>query len=254
MNEPAGLPRLVAHRGNAVEFPENTLPALESAVSLGVKYVEFDVQLTRDGTPVMLHDADLRRVGDRAVRVHDVDWEDLRHHAVSEPARFGARFESVRPASLAQVVEALAGWRDVTAFVEIKRASLRRFGLDAVLRAVQAELSPMLDRCVCISFDIQCVDAMRRANGMRIGWVIERYDESTRRQAESAAPDFLFGDVEGLAPDHESPLWPGAWQWATYEVRDVETARRCGRLGAAFVETMAVRELVQAYARERVSQ
>ena len=248
MNEHARLPQLVAHRGNAADFPENTLPALESAVSLGVRHVEFDVQLTRDGTPVMLHDADLRRVGDRAESVHDLDWPDLARCVVGERSRFGDRFQQVRPASLAQVVEALAGWPDVTAFVEIKRASLRRFGPDAVLRPVQAQLERVLDRCVCISFDAACIEAMRRANGMRVGWVIERYDEATRRQAESMRPDFMFGDVDDLAPDQRA-LWPGAWQWAIYEVREVDTARRCGQLGADFVETMAVRDMVQAYAR-----
>jgi glycerophosphoryl diester phosphodiesterase len=249
MNEHARLPRLVAHRGNAADFPENTLPALESAVSLGVRHVEFDVQLTRDGTPVMLHDADLRRVGDRAESVHDLDWPDLARCAVGETSRFGDRFQHVRPASLAPGRGSARGWPDVTAFVEIKRASLRRFGPDAVLRPVQAHLERVLDRCVCISFDAACIEAVRRANGMRVGWVIERYDEATRRQAESMRPISCSATWMDLAPD-QGALWPGAWQWAIYEVREVDTARRCGRLGADFVETMAVRDMVQAYARE----
>ena len=249
MNEHAGLPRLVAHRGNAAEFPENTLPALESAVALGVRHVEFDVQLTADGTPVMLHDANLQRVGGSDAIVHNLSWPELARCPVGEAARFGARFDHVYPATLAQVAEAIAGWRDVTAFVEIKRASLRRFGLDAVLRPVQQALHPVADQCVAISFDLGCVEAMRRETGIRIGWVIEHYDEATRRGAEAARPDFLFGDVEGLTADIKS-LWPGSWAWAIYEVRDVQTARRCGQLGAAFVETMAVRDMVQAYARE----
>jgi glycerophosphoryl diester phosphodiesterase len=249
MNEQAGLPRLVAHRGNAAEFPENTLPALESAVALGVRHLEFDVQLTSDGTPVMLHDANLQRVSGSDAVVHDLGWRELARRTVGEPARFGRRFEHVHPATLAQVAEAIAGWRAVTAFVEIKRASLRRFGLDTVLGPVQQALDAIAGRCVVISFDLACVEAMRERTGMRIGWVIENYDEATRRRAEAVQPEFLFGDVDGLAADVEA-LWPGPWSWAIYEVRDVQTARRCGRLGAAFVETMAVREMVQAYARE----
>ena len=53
---------LVAHRGNALEFPENTLPAFESAVQLGCRWLECDVQLTADGTPFVVHDVDLLRV------------------------------------------------------------------------------------------------------------------------------------------------------------------------------------------------
>ncbi len=63
-------PHLIAHRGNAAEFPENTLPAFESALELGVRNIEFDVQLTSDKVPVVIHDADLqtrgRPVGKRA--------------------------------------------------------------------------------------------------------------------------------------------------------------------------------------------
>ena len=55
-------PHLIAHRGNAAEFPENTLPAFESALELGVRNIEFDVQLTSDKVPVVIHDADLKRV------------------------------------------------------------------------------------------------------------------------------------------------------------------------------------------------
>ena len=45
------LPTIIAHRGNAAEFPENTLEALQSAVDLGVRHVELDVQLSADRVP-----------------------------------------------------------------------------------------------------------------------------------------------------------------------------------------------------------
>ena len=69
-----------------------------------------------------------------------------------------------------------------------------------------------------------------------------------QRRARDAAPDWLFGDVERLPPDLVR-LWEGRWQWALYEVRDVDTARSCGRRGADFVETMTVRAMVDAYAK-----
>ena len=51
---PIKIPELIAHRGNAAEYPENTLPALRSALELGVRFVEFDVQLTVDRQPILL--------------------------------------------------------------------------------------------------------------------------------------------------------------------------------------------------------
>jgi glycerophosphoryl diester phosphodiesterase len=245
MKPRVGLPTLVAHRGNALEFPENTLPAFESAVALGVRHVECDVQLTADAVPVVVHDADLRRVGANAASVHDRTWPELAAIPVGEPGRLGMRHEDVRLASLADLAAAITRWDDVTVFVEIKRASLRRFGHDLVLRRVAEVLRPVLAHCVWISFDRECVERLRRDTGARIGWVLEHYDDATQAAARSLAPEFLFGDVDELPPGR--PLWPGPWDWAIYEVRDVATARRYGELGAAYVETMAVREMVEAY-------
>lgn len=56
------LPRpfhVIAHRGASAEAPENTLPAFERALALGVVEVELDVQLSRDGVPVLFHDRTL---------------------------------------------------------------------------------------------------------------------------------------------------------------------------------------------------
>ena len=55
--------RLVAHRGYPRRYPENTLLSLLAALEAGAEFVEFDVQMTADGVPVLLHDADLRRTG-----------------------------------------------------------------------------------------------------------------------------------------------------------------------------------------------
>lgn len=50
-----------AHRGNSGEFPENTLSAFRSAADLGVDMIEFDVAITKDGVPVILHDETVDR-------------------------------------------------------------------------------------------------------------------------------------------------------------------------------------------------
>jgi len=247
---PPDLPEIIAHRGNAAEFPENTLQGLESAVNLGLRYVEFDVQLTADLVPVLMHDADLARVGGRPDCVHDLTWSALAELPVGEVQRLGNAHAFTYPPSLAQAMDVLAGWNGVTAFVEVKRASLRRFGREAVLRRVAEVLQPVLDRCVLISFDLPSVQILRLMTGARIGWVLSQYDADSRRQAEELAPQFLFANVERLPPE-PGDLWAGPWDWALYEVSDLETARGCHARGAKFVETMAVRDLLNAYAQAR---
>ncbi|MBC7978517.1 MAG: glycerophosphodiester phosphodiesterase, partial [Myxococcales bacterium] len=48
--------RLYAHRGASAELPENTMPAFERAVTVGVDALEMDVQLTRDDQLIVVHD------------------------------------------------------------------------------------------------------------------------------------------------------------------------------------------------------
>ncbi|MFD1824541.1 glycerophosphodiester phosphodiesterase [Mumia zhuanghuii] len=69
MNEPITTmrrPRVVAHRGASAVAPENTLAAVAAAVTNGADAVEVDVQSTRDGVPVIVHDATLARTTDVA--------------------------------------------------------------------------------------------------------------------------------------------------------------------------------------------
>lgn len=244
------LPDIIAHRGNAAEFPENTLQGLESAVNLGLRHVEFDVQLTADHVPVLMHDSDLARVGGRPDCVHELSWPALAELPVGEVQRLGDAHAFTYPASLAQAADLLAGWPGVTAFVEVKRSSLRRFGREAVLRRVAEVLQPVLERCVLISFDLPSVQILRLMTGARIGWVLSQYDAEARRQAAQLAPQYLFVNHERL-PAAPEPLWAGPWDWAVYEIRDLRTARDCHARGAKFVETMAVRALLDAYAEAR---
>ena len=71
-------PRIFAHRGDSLNFPENTLPSFRSAVDMGVDVIETDVHRTRDGHFVVLHDDHMSRVTDGAGRARDLTLEEIR--------------------------------------------------------------------------------------------------------------------------------------------------------------------------------
>lgn len=70
-------PRAFAHRGGAREAEENTMAAFEHAARLGYRYLETDVQSSRDGVAVIFHDDTLERLTGRPGRVDEMDWADL---------------------------------------------------------------------------------------------------------------------------------------------------------------------------------
>lgn len=73
----ASRPMILGHRGAAGSAPENTLPSFERSLMLGAHAIESDVQVTADGVPVLLHDPDLSRVGDRPVLVSSLQLDEL---------------------------------------------------------------------------------------------------------------------------------------------------------------------------------
>ena len=68
---------VTAHRGNSIEFPENTMAAFQSAIELGADWIELDLFLTRDGKIVVIHDKSTARVGDRALMVGESTYDQL---------------------------------------------------------------------------------------------------------------------------------------------------------------------------------
>ena len=74
----ADAPLVIAHRGASLRAPENTLAAFHQAIHDGADAVELDVRLSRDGVPVVLHDASLERTTGVAAQVADVTLDQLR--------------------------------------------------------------------------------------------------------------------------------------------------------------------------------
>ena len=71
-------PLIIGHRGASVVALENTLPAFEAAIAAGADGVEFDVRLSSDGVPAIIHDDTLTRTHGVRRRVVDLKGEELR--------------------------------------------------------------------------------------------------------------------------------------------------------------------------------
>jgi glycerophosphoryl diester phosphodiesterase len=231
------LPAIVAHRGDAEHFPENSLPALEAAWRRGIVHVEFDVQLSADGVPFVIHDASLERTtrgtGDvRLLMSGQLDGIDA-----GEPARFGRAHAGTALPRLSGVVALMAGMRDARAFVEVKRASLVHHGRAHCMERVLSALAPVRDRCVVISFDADACRLARTSGGLPIGWVLDGDPVQLRPVLELMRPEFVFCDHRRLPAGRALPA--GGWTWVAYEVTDAALAIDLAARGVAMVESMA---------------
>lgn len=122
-------PLVLGHRGASAYAPENTVAAVDRAARLGAGWVENDVQRTKDGELVVLHDATLRRTTDAARVFPDrAPWK-VKDFTAAEIARldagswFGAGFRGTRVPTLARYLSAVEHNRQ-SLLLEIKNPEL----------------------------------------------------------------------------------------------------------------------------------
>ncbi|MGL6226588.1 MAG: glycerophosphodiester phosphodiesterase [Thermoguttaceae bacterium] len=97
--------QVIAHRGANAFAPENTVPAFEKAVALGVDFVEIDVRGSKDGVNFILHDSTLDRTTTGTGNARSFDFAAIRE--LSAGKGYDRRFESVKVPTLEEVCVAV---------------------------------------------------------------------------------------------------------------------------------------------------
>src|SRR5699024_2069056 len=69
--------KALAHRGDPLNYPENTMAAYKSAYRMGYSHLEIDVQLSKDGIPVLMHDITVNRMTNGKGFIKDFTFEEL---------------------------------------------------------------------------------------------------------------------------------------------------------------------------------
>lgn len=237
---------LVAHRGYPLAFPENTLLGYQQAVNHGARYVETDIQCTRDGVPVLYHDQSTRRLSGVQGIITERTLREVGELSAHHPKRFGNRFAGTPISTL----KAFAGWlaqhASVKAFVEIKKESLKAFGTEAVVSEVTGALKGVEQQSVIISFDDRCIERVANDYGLLTGWVLPGWDSKIERRARQLSPEYLFARAD-LLPKRWTDVWWGPWQWAVYVIDDLAEALSYVENGIALVETDAIGDMLDLY-------
>jgi glycerophosphoryl diester phosphodiesterase len=128
-------PLIIGHRGASAVSPENTTAAFREALEVGADGIEFDVRLTRDSVPVVIHDSTLRRTAGLSHRVVDLTWAEI--SKVDVGSWFAASFANETVPSLAELFTLFQS-KNSTLYLEMKcdSASEQRALTQACAKAI----------------------------------------------------------------------------------------------------------------------
>ncbi|MDZ7804052.1 FAD-dependent oxidoreductase [Thiohalophilus sp.] len=237
---------LVAHRGYPRHYPENSLAGIQAALASGARYVEVDVQLSRDGVPVLCHDRDLQRLCHRPGAIHDYTWSQLQTFEVHTDSDV-PRLSRAPLAALSDLVTVIPTMPGVRFFIELKRVAFEQSGIEPVLEAVLPILQPVAGQCCVISYQLAALKRVRERTTLPIGAVIDDWSEHEAPALVELHSDYLFCNLESL-PEH-GPLQRTGAQLAVFETVDPQQARQLLARGVDLVETFAIGEMRQALER-----
>lgn len=232
---------LVAHRGYAGAFPENSLVAVRAALELGVRFVEIDVQLTRDEHVVLFHDRTLDRLCGVDGAIHELPLEEAKKLRLRQAGAANTEFSEEQVVELREIVALFESFPDAKLFVEIKRVSIEQHGAKLALHKILADIAPILERCILISFSQEILELA--GEQLPIGLILEDWEQSTSSNVATLAPEYIFCNHTKLpkSGDLELPA-----RLVVYEVTEPELARTLTARGAELVETFQLVDMIEA--------
>ena len=187
---------VIAHRGASAEAPENTFPAFDLAVQQKAHMIEFDVQMTKDLVPVVIHDETLNRTTNGKGLVAEKTFSEL--STLDAGSWKGEAFKGTKIPSLQEVLKRYSG--KISMNIEVKEEILRYPGVprdriaEMILKTI--EDADVLDQVVVSSFDHGIIDEFRKKNKkVVLGYLTDK--------------DITFGpdELRGLLVDSWNARW-----------------------------------------------
>jgi glycerophosphoryl diester phosphodiesterase len=220
--------KVIGHRGASGYAPENTVASFEHALGLGAKGVEFDVRMTADGVPVVLHDSTLDRTTSGKGPVAEHTWTDLLQldaGSWKHPRFAGTRVPSLQEALMAigpyarPIIELKVGLKP-----EVVLEALRRYDLESDV--------------LVMSFHAEWLVPFRRASKeVRLGFLSDHWRPELPGEARGLDAEVLLlhtgvlGTTQIAAAEAE-----GLEVWC-YTPNDAGLIAACAAMGVSGIVT-----------------
>jgi len=220
---PAG--RVIGHRGAPRAATENTLAAFRAAARAGATWVETDVALLGDGTPVICHDADLKRLAGRPERLADLAAADLAALGVAD----------IVP-TLAAALEALDDY-GLAVNLDIKGRGDAEALTAATVAALDRRSWPV-ERLLVSSFDHDVLAAFAAARSdIRLGILCEKIPDDWSALARRLRAAAVHPEHRALTPSLVVEILAAGLEIYAWTVNDPADALRLWGWGVTGVIT-----------------
>jgi glycerophosphoryl diester phosphodiesterase len=218
----------IAHRGASGHAPENTMAAFRRAVELGARFIETDLQITRDAQVIAIHDLTLDRTTTGKGQVHSLTLDQIR--ALDAGAWFGGEgaFSRERVPTLVEILD-FAKEHDVIFYLEIKSGSA--WGIEhAVVAALRDQNASA--RVVILSFDPAAIESVRRLDStMMTGFLCEHPSGDLVERTVRVGARQLVARGDLLTPAVVEKAHQAGLQVVAWTINEPEQMRRLAAAG-----------------------
>lgn len=202
-----------AHRGFSGKYPENTLLSFEKAIEAGAEGMEFDVQLTKDGELVIIHDETIDRTSNGSGRVKDFTYEELLQYDFS--AQYTGKFGVMKLPLLSEYFK-LVKDKDIISNIELKNSVYDYESLEQKVYDLIIEYG-LKDKVIISSFNHESVIRMKKIDSsIKCGfladcWMLEPGKYTKEHGIECFHPAGYYLTKEKVEAIHKEGVEINVW-------------------------------------------
>ncbi|MDO4288653.1 MAG: glycerophosphodiester phosphodiesterase family protein [Eubacterium sp.] len=219
-------PIAIGHRGSTAGV-ENTLAAIQGAIDSGADYAEIDIQLSKDGVPVVCHDVNLKRLSGENINIYDLTAQELSALTLSQNGYTG------EISTLKEVLDYCDG--KIKLAIEFKPHGHEQADLVEATMALLEE-KHYEKKCMLLSLDYDLISQAKQSYSQyTVGYcVYGNLGSIDTRKLNQLGVDFLFveeGMVSSKFVEECRRAWLPVYVWTVNDTKAMDSDLKAGVLG-----------------------
>lgn len=227
--------KVIAHRFGAGLAPESTLAAMNKSLELGVRWVEFDASLLKDGTVIVFHDDTFDRCTNATGPLCEQDWQSVQK--MDAGSWFDPTFKGEGVLELGQALQEL-NEKGICINLEIKVNADEQIKLVESVLALTNKFWSRPDDLIYSSFNHSALLHLRKLDQKaNIGHLFEGVPPNWRVQTEAVSALTVHADADVITPEQIHEIKAANYPLYAYTVNDFQQAQDLFNLGVDGVFT-----------------